>query len=87
MDALVLGCIALALVTAIAAATFVFGRQIGRVERDNAVAADRIAELAAALQELEQEHKQLEIQYEQLQRDRGDSRRRGGWDPGDLERR
>ncbi|MCM3703805.1 hypothetical protein [Paenibacillus macerans] len=80
--------ICITLAAAVGTTTFIFGRQIGYVQRDNEAKEQAIKEMQQQMEVMTLEYKQLEVQYQQEQRD---NKRRnitaGGWDPGQLSNR
>lgn len=71
---------------AIAAAVFIFARQIGYTQRNAELVEQKLKEMQAQLEQLDLEYRTLEMQYEQEKHDRMRQayQPRGGWDPGQL---
>lgn len=76
--------ICVTLSVAVGATTFIYGRQIGYIQRDAEVKAGALKEQQAQIEQLQLEYIQLETQYKHDQRDNQRGVRPGGWDPGQL---
>lgn len=80
------GSLILAVVFSIAAASFVYGRQIGYTKRDAELAEEKRKELENRYNELEVLYRQLEMQYEMEQKDklRQTPKSTNGWEQFDI---
>lgn len=78
--------ICITLGVAIAAASFVYGRQIGYVQRNAELAEEKRKATEAHLHQAEQELQQLAYMYETEMKDRksNTAQRPTGWNPGDM---
>lgn len=76
--------ICLVLAVAIAAAAFIYGRQIGRTIHEIKTVKQHNADLQELLSARDLEYRQLEIQYEQMLRDQRVPPKTRGWDPGQM---
>lgn len=76
--------ICVTLFTAGVAGSFIYGRQIGYIQRDAEVKAKEMQEMQEQIKQMQLEYLQLETQYKQEKQDNHRSARPGGWDPDQL---
>lgn len=77
--------ICITLASAIAAGAFVYGKQVGYIQRDSDSKKDQLGVLQEQLEQVALEYRQLEMQYSQEKHDnQRNNVKPGGWNPEDL---